>query len=137
MGDFFSGQPIVLGGLLVAALILGIVVDELRWKLKSEADLLEMTRSADPKKVMVGLTRLRKRNVDISEHIQRVLPFLVADRAVDRVTAKLAMQKLYPQDFELMRDYAGTESLEVCRAKLERLHEKHGLGSEGHRAQPS
>ncbi len=129
MIDELAGSPIFLGGLIVAALVVGFLLDELRWRLKSDEALVEMTQSSDPKRVLVGLTRLRKRGKDISEGIHRVLPFLMAEKAVDRVAAKMAVQKLYPEDYQLMRKYSGTDELDLCRQKLESLHAKYGVES--------
>ncbi len=122
-------HPILAGIIIAALLVCAYLLDIFRWKKKPIGELYDMLNSPDPKKMMIGLTQLRRRKEDISSHIQRVIPFLLAESAVDRVTGKMIIQKHYPEDYALIKEYAGTDDLEKCKNTLSKLHTKYGVSS--------
>ena len=122
-------HPFLLGSLILIALLIACLFDVLIWKLKPESKILEMIDSTDPKKLMVGLTQLRKRNKDISTYIDRALPFLISDSVFDRVTAKMILKKHFQEDYALIEKYSGTDSLEKCKENLLELNCKYDFYS--------
>ena len=118
-------HPIMFLALFIVLAIIGYIIDEIRWKLKSDDELYKMLQSTDPKRVMIGLKYLRKRKKDISEYIRSVVPFLIADSSMDRITAKMILKKHYPEDYLLIKEYSGSESLNACREKADPLLRKY------------
>lgn len=116
---------------IIIALILAgaFFLDELNWKKKPDADLIDMANSTDPKIMMVGLSQLRKRKRDISSYVQKVIPFLMAEIAIDRVAAKMILKKHYTEDYLLIKGYEGSDDLDKCKKNLSRLHAKYGISS--------
>ena len=120
-------HPVMTVAAVLVALLVAYLLDVVRWKLKSDDELIAMAESADPRRVMVGLEQLRKRRRDISGYIHVVLPFLTAESAVDRVTAKMILQKHYPDDAALIKGYRGSDSLSRCEGSVRDLYTKYGV----------
>lgn len=120
-------HPIPFLIIFVLGLAVALYYDELQWKRKSIADLVAMVNSTDPNRMNVGLSQLRKRKQDISSYIHNVIPFLMAESAMDRVAAKLVLKKHYPEDYLLIKGYEGTNDLEKCKENLSKLHGKYGI----------
>jgi hypothetical protein len=117
--------PLLSAVILAILLIAAYFLDELKWKLKSDQEIIEMTRSTDPKRIMVGLDNLKKRKKDISGYIHVVLPFLIADSVMNRVTAKMIIKKHYTEDYSLIKDYSGSEKLNNCKETAGKLFAKY------------
>lgn len=122
-------HPVTSGIVIAVILVIAYFVDEFRLKMKPDQDFIRMTESSDTKQVGIALAQLHKRGKDISGFIHRVIPFLLSERTIDRVGAKLILKKHYPADFKLMANFDGIESIEKCREKLVSLHEKYGIHS--------
>jgi len=116
--------------IIIAMVLLGaFFLDELEWKKRSDGEVLDMVNSTDPKVMMVGLSQLRKRNQDISLYVQNVIPFLTAETAIDRVTAKMILKKHFREDYLLIDGYEGSDDLDKCKKNLIKLHAKYGVNS--------
>ena len=118
-------NPVLATIIIGSILVIAWMIDKIRWKLKPDEEFVAMAQSSDPKKIILGLKFLKKRNKDISNYIHVVLPFCVSDSAIYRVSAQMILQKYYPDDFALIKGYSGAEKLEICRDKVSELYEKY------------
>lgn len=127
--ELIYSYPVPACIIIAVLLIIAFSLDNKAWRKKSDADFLDMVNSSNPQRMMLGLSELRKRKHDISSHIHTVIPFLMADSSIDRVTAKMILQKHYPEDYLLIKGYEGSDDLDKCRKILDRLHSKYGISS--------
>jgi hypothetical protein len=127
--ELIYSHPIPAGTIIAIVLIIAFSLDKIEWRRKSDADFLDMVNSSNPQRMMLGLSELRKRKYDISSYIHTVIPFLMADNAVDRVTAKMILKKHYPEDYLLIKGYEGSDDPDKCKKNLSRLHTKYGISS--------